>query len=436
MPSAAYLLLLFAGVGWLSLANAAEPPKTNEDESKVAPYTLPDPLLCLDGTRVTDASTWSEKRRPELLELYRAQMFGRSPARPADQSFEVTSTDRAALGGAAVRKEVTVRLSRDADAPPLHLLIYLPAKAARPAPTFISINFAGNFAAHADPGITLHPHWMWKAKEKREELVQPAEKDRNSGNVRWPFEAITARGYAVVTLDRSEVEPDYPQGWKHGIRGYFLRKSGKSEFAPDDWGAIAAWAWSMSRAMDYVETDRELDASRVAIMGHSRLGKAALWAGAEDPRFKIVISNDSGEGGAALSRRNFGETVWDLNDRFPHWFCGNFKQYSSHEDRLPFDAHELIALSAPRPVYVASAAADTWADPNGEFLAAKNAEPVYRLFGKTGLGVDDQPPVDRPVIGTGLGYHVRTGKHDVLRYDWEQYLALADRQFAPADKSK
>lgn len=410
----------------------------NTDEAKVPPYTLPDPLVCLDGSKVIDAKTWQSKRRPELLELYRSQMHGRSPDRPAGLKFEVTSTDPNAINGLATRKEIAIHVSGEKDGPVIHVLLYSP-NAVKRAPAFVGLNFDGNHTIHADPGISIADQWWWDGILKQDFLKVPTSK-RGKAAENWQLETILKRGYALATIYRGDVEPDYAEGWKRGIRGYFLKKSGgngaggKTEFAPDDWGAIGAWAWSLSRLLDYLETDAAIDASRVAVFGHSRLGKTALWAGAQDERFALVISNNSGEGGASLARRWFGETLADTNGGNPHWFCANFKQYSNNEDKLPFDSHELIALSAPRPLYVASAELDTGADPRGEFLATKAAESVYKLFGKDGLGVDNMPAVNQSASTGTLGYHIRTGKHDVTAYDWEQYLGFADRHFGKLDE--
>ncbi len=406
----------------------AQPAGYNYDEAKIVAYTLPDPLLCTDGTKVTDAKVWQEKRRPEILESFRTHMYGRSPAKPAKLIYEVGSTDTKALGGKATRREIHIFLDGKKNGQRMTLLLYVPNGAKQPVPAFLGMNFEGNHTIDADPGITISEQWMWDGKDKPDKLVKPAETTRGKSIGRWPLEMILARGYAVATIARADVEPDYATGWKHGLRAALSKDGANTQWKADDWGAVAAWGWSLSRALDYLETDKAVDSKRVALLGHSRLGKAALWAGAEDERFAIVIANNSGEGGAALMRRNFGETVERINTSFPHWFCTNFKKYNQDVHSLPVDAHQLVALIAPRPVYVASAEEDKWADPKGEFLSAKFAEPVYRLFNKSGLGVANWPPVNTPV-GDVIGYHLRTGKHDVTDYDWARYLDFADRHF-------
>ena len=395
----------------------------NEDESRVGPFVLPDPLRCADGTPVRDVETWRSRRRAEILELFRRHVYGRSPERPPALRHEVSAEDRKALDGLATRREVTIQLSGDDGGPELRLLLFVPNGVSRPVPAFVGLNFGGNHTVHPDPGIALSRAWQREGPGVVDHRA--TESSRGRASSRWPIETIVSRGYALATAYYGDLDPDYDDGFANGVHPLFYRP-GQSRPDPDEWGAIGAWAWGLSRALDHLETDEAIDAARVAVVGHSRLGKAALWAGAQDERFAIVVSNDSGEGGAALARRWYGETVADLNERFPHWFCRNYREYGDDVHALPVDQHELVALVAPRPVYVASASEDRWADPRGEFLALKHAEPVYALFGLEGLGVDAWPEPGRPV-GHTMGYHLRPGGHDLTAYDWERFLDFADR---------
>lgn len=398
-----------------ALALFAQQPGANYDEAKVPRYTLPSLLTLATGQPVRDAKTWTSRRRPELFRLLESQMFGRAPAPPARLDFTVAGIDRKALGGKAIRKQVTLTLNGH----PVSVLLYIPAGASSPPPVFLGLNFTGNHTVNADPGILLPRVWT----RDHHQLPAP-ESARGASASRWPVEMILARGFALATAYYEEIEPDFDGGIAHGIR------AGLPQPAPGEWNAIAAWAWGLSRIVDYLETDHDVDPRRIALVGHSRLGKTALWAAAADTRFGLVVSNDSGEGGAALSRREFGEQVANLNRSFPHWFCANYKRYSGRESEMPFDSHMLLALIAPRPLYVASAQEDLWADPRGEFLAAVAAGPAWQLFGLKGIGTTEMPPVNHPV-GDTVRYHVRTGKHDITAYDWEQYLSFAAAHLRP-----
>lgn len=396
----------------------AQVPAANYDESKVGTYTLPDPLVFNNGAPVRTPRDWA-KRRQEILELFRTNVYGRSPQPPKNTRFKVFDLDRHALGGKAIRKQITIYFSARDDGPKEDVLLYLPSTARKPVPVILSLNFSGNHTVTNDPGVRLPTIW-----EPKTHLRRQATEDSRGRDHGFDVEKVLAHGYGFATIYYQDIEPDFDGGYRFGIRPLFF-KAGQTEAAPDEWGAIGSWAYGLSRAMDYLEKEHAVDARRVAIMGHSRLGKTVLWAGAQDPRFAMVLSNCPGEGGASLARRNYGETIASLVARFGYQFAGNFKQYDDHVDKLPVDTHELIALIAPRPVYVTGAEDDKWADPKGEFLAEVAAGPVYRLLGKQGLGTDQMPPLNTPIMHT-IAFHIRSGKHEVTPFDWEQFLAFAD----------
>lgn len=404
----------------------AQPKDTNYDESKVPQYELPDALLTASGERVRNADTWNNVRRPELLQLFATHMFGSIPRHPVAIESEVTSETDQAIGGKAIRREVTIYLLGDRRGPKMRLLLFLP-KSKTPAPVFVGLNFNGNHAVHADPGIALSTAWM---RDGSAGVVdhRATEASRGSEAARWQVEKVIERGYGLATIYYGDIEPDHVDGWKTSLRAAMQPDGANAKFERSSFGAIGAWAFGLSRAMDYFSHDPSVNSKQVAVLGHSRLGKTALWAGAIDPRFAIVISNNSGEGGAAITRRRYGERIVNLVTAFPHWFCPGFRDFAERENELPFDAHELIALSAPRPVYIASATEDQWADPKGEFEAAREAGSVYALFGLKGVEATEMPAPDHPV-GDYVGFHLRTGIHDVTAFDWDQFLNFADRHF-------
>lgn len=410
----------------------------NYDEAKIPQYTLPDALLCSDGTPVKSADVWEKTRRPEILELFQREMFGRLPDalrkagnHPDFVTFNVVESDENAYGGKAIRKQVEITFhALDSDKTvTANLLIYIPKNAQKPVPVFAGYNFRGNHTITDEKAIRVFH--LRDGIIPADDSNLPEDSARGSSSNRWDLDAILDAGYALAVIHYMDVAFDTENCMRSGIFALYDDAKDPEDRAGDDWGSITAWAWGMSRVMDYIETDPMLDASRVAVMGHSRLGKTSLWTGASDPRFAVVISNDSGCGGAALSRREFGETVARINHSFPHWFCRNFWNYNEAVNDLPMDEHELVALMAPRPVYIASAEDDLWADPYGEYLSGFHAVPVYSLFVSApfdGLSAPSHPAIHHPV-GNVIGYHIRAGKHDVTNYDWEQYIRFADKFF-------
>ena len=377
------------GLGCFLLAGSevyqiATPPVANEDESMVPPYKEPELGL-------TTAAAWEGSGRAEVYGLMAKNVYGRMPQAAIPVVHRTDDVDTSALGGLAIRKRITLEFLPGDTAAQLQMVLYLPKKV-RKAPVFVGYSFEPN-------DVTEH-------------------------STQWPLKEIIGRGYAVAVAWYWDIEADRADGWQTGIR---TKLAGLLHIEPYEWGAIGAWAWGLERMADELMAEPGVDDKRMIVIGHSRLGKTALWAAANDQRFAMAISNESGEGGAAMGKRDYGETIAIINDYFPWWFAPAYKQWGSNPAEMPFDQFMLLGLIAPRPLYVASAMGDQWSDPKGEFLSAKLAGQAYALYGEKGVGVDSMPGLEKPV-GEYVRYHIRSGKHDLTLYDWEQYLDFADRR--------
>lgn len=404
----------------------------NYDDTKAGPYSLPDPLVLQNGQPVKDAKTWWSKRRPEIVTLFETQQFGRAAGRPAGENFEVFDKGTPALDGKAIRKQVRIYLNAQKTGPSIQLLIYLPAKARKPVPLLFSISFSAVQNATDDPGVKEETVWDPKTGTR----TAPSEFGKRFGHI--DVLPLLQAGFGVATYYYGDIDPDMPNGFPNGIRAQYRKpgQTGNSDRTPDDWGTIAAWAWGMSRVQDYFETDKAIDSKRVAIHGISRLGKTVMWAGAHDQRFAAVIASCSGEGGAALSHRNYGETIAHLTapDRFPYQFAPNYAKYAGFPDKAPFDANLLIALIAPRPLLLQTGDTDKWSDPKGEFLAAVAAGPVYQLLGKQALDTDQFPAAQQPIpadLSHNLNYYMHNGGHGMVPTDWAIYLDFLKQHLHP-----
>jgi hypothetical protein len=407
------LLICFCWVAPLLLRAQSPAFVANYDDAQVGTYTLPDALLRADGSRVKSAKEWVGHRR-YWLGKFAENVYGVTPDQRVRVRYETVSV-KSVLEGKATRKIVKIHWTDYPQLRPLEVLLYLP-NASRPAPVAMGLNFMGNASTTTEGDVPLSDNWARNTDNGSVVNHRFTEKSRGVQADRWHIKALIDNGIALATAYYGDLEPDHAEGWRIGIRSV-LGDTTKT----NNWGAIGAWAWGLSRMMDYLETETQINIRQSFLTGHSRLGKAALWAAAQDERFALVNANDSGEGGAALSRRNFGETIKRLNDSFPHWFCQNYRQYNDNAAKMPTDQHILLSLVAPRPLYVASASEDLWADPKGEFLSLKAAESVYQLFDISGLKETTHPPVNQP-IGNKLRYHLRQGKHDITPYDWQQYV--------------
>ena len=403
------LIFLFCSIGFLSYGQQKK-------------SILPDPLIFNNGTKVTTAKQWNA-RREELLQTFRSEMYGTSPDRPKNMRFEVFDTDKNALGGKATRKQITVHITENGKEAKFDILIYIPNKAPHPVPAIIGINFIGNHAIHSDAGIKLSEAWVESSKNSPCALNGKAtDACRGMNASQWPVDSILDAGFAVATIYREEIASDRKEEmFKTGVHTLYPELQNRD----DNFGTVAAWAWALSRGMDYLEKDKDINSKKIAVFGFSRLGKAALWAGANDTRFALVISNESGAGGAKLFHRGIGENIRRLNTVFPHWYARSFRKYMDKDTLLPFDQHFIMDLIAPRPVYIASAEGDKGSDPEGEFASAKEADRIYRFLETDGLPTTGIPALNTSVMGQ-IGYHIRTGSHDVTSFDWKQFLIFSN----------
>ncbi len=417
LRAAAMLLAAAACLGSACMAQEQAQPLS-------LPPNLPNPLLFANGSSVTTAAQWRQ-RRGQLLRTFTEQMYGRMPPRPAKMRFQVYDLDNHALGGTATREQVAILFDGRTAGRRMDLLVYIP-NAVRHPPVILGLNFWGNETVDPDPGIRIDDRWIESGKNPFVDLScvkdhRATSACRGIDSGRWPVRMILQAGYALATAYRGDIDPDHIGGYAQSIRSAYPQWTKGN----DNFSTIAAWAWGLSRALDYLVSDPKVNGHRVIAFGWSRLGKAAVWAAATDPRFAALISNESGAGGAKLFHDPGGETILHLNTAFPYWFCRNFRQFNGRDASLPFDQNEVMALVAPRPLYIASAIDDRFSDPKGEFLDAVAVSSVYRFLGVEGLPTSKWPPVNQPVFGR-VSYHVRGGGHSVTDFDWEQYLHFCD----------
>jgi hypothetical protein len=413
-------------LGAISTVNAADFPEPAKLPIRA---DLPDPLVLFNGEKVTSKEEWEKQRRPELKALFQHFMYGYLPP-PEKIQTTVEHEDREAFGGKATLREVAISFGPP-ETPKIHLLLVVPNKRKGPAPVFVGMNFCGNHALVADPKVRIPTAWMYPnnpgVKNNR-----ATEAGRGKQIDVWALEQSIDRGYAVATFYNGDIDPDQ-KDVREGIQPHLGKKDAKP--GPHDWGTIAAWAWGIHRVVDYLVEHKDLDRTRIAVVGHSRLGKTALLAAALDERIAMAIPHQAGCGGTAPSRGKVGESVKKINSAFPHWFNATFKEFNDQVERLPFDQHCLVALVAPRPVLFSNAVEDQWANPDGQFEVLQAATPVYRFLGVEGLEAKMVPPLGK-LVDSRLGYFIRAGKHSMTKEDWKVFLDFADRHFGAAEKRK
>jgi hypothetical protein len=412
------------GVAVLLCGAATQPGKTLYPDVSTLPQkpAMPDPLVSENGQPVTSRDQWVGQRRPELEALFQHYMYGKIPQVITRATVLGQYPDF--LGGKATLKLISLEVG-PGSAPKIDLMLVVPNQRPAPSPVFLALNFCGNHALTTDPRVPLAHGWQydWSKGVTNHTATEAA---RGAQAADWPLRHIIERGYALASFYNGDVDSDR-QDVSEGLYAW-LAENDLAKNNPTNRGTIAAWAWGFHACVDYLITDRDLDAKKIAALGHSRNGKAALLAAAFDERIAIAFPHQAGCGGSAPSRGKTGESVKAINDRFPHWFNGEFKRFNDAPERLPFDQNCLVALCAPRAVLFSAAEDDQWANPKGQFAVLKAAEPVYGFLGVEGLGVPEMPP-DGRLVGGRLGYFISEGKHSMTASDWEVFMDFADKQF-------
>ena len=375
----------------------------NYDETKVPEYTLPDVLRTTANAQVKNKMTWEKVRRPEILTLFEDNIYGQMPKKYSSVKYSVTNENAAAMNGKAKLKQVVIEVFNNKKSVKINLVLFVPNNVKKPVPAFLLINNRGK--ENTDPTRVTKSDF-------------------------WPAEMLIDSGYAIAAIHVADLAPDDDVKYVDGV----LQLYPEQLSVDNGMKAIGAWAWGASRVLDYFETDKDINSKRVAVVGHSRGGKASLWAAAEDRRFAICVTNCSGNTGAALARRQFGERIYGINASFPHWFNNNYKKFNNNENALPVDQHMLISLVAPRPLYATNASKDLWADPTGTYMSLKNAEKVYALYGIKSNLPANPPGINHPVIQSPLAYHNREGEHNLTAYDWNNFIQFANYHYKKSKK--
>ncbi len=397
------LIIIFALFGSVIKLQAQDHNAANYDESKVPAYTLPAVLKTTANKKVSTIAIWEKERRPEILELFEEHVYGKMPKSFESIKYTVTNENARAMDGKARLKEVLIEVFNNNKSVKINLVLFVPNNADKAVPAFVLINNRGK---------------------------ENTDATRATKSDFWPAEMVVDNGYAIAAFHVSDLAPDHKENYVNGVLDLYPEHL----TADNGMKAIGSWAWGASRVMDYFETDKSINAKRVAVVGHSRGGKASLWAAAQDRRFAMCVTNCSGNTGAALARRQFGERINRINTSFPHWFNTNYKKYNDKEELLPVDQHMLIALVAPRPLYATNASKDLWADPTGTYLSLKNAEEVYDLYGKKSNLPAKPPGINLPIIESQLAYHNREGEHNLTAYDWKNFILFANFHYKKSKK--